>query len=119
MPSKSIYFDVDNTLVMWPNLSTQESFENNPKALKFEFMGMVHWLKPHKKHIEELKIWHKKGHDIVIWSAGSKEWGEIVIDKLKLKKYIYAILSKPDYFYDDMPAHYILHPHRRIYKRNK
>lgn len=98
-PTRSIFFDVDDTLVMWPK--ENQDFINNPKAKKFSINGFNFFLLPHYKQIQELKKKYIEGYEIVVWSYGSKEWSEEVITKLNLNQFVDCYLSKPDVYYDD------------------
>jgi FMN phosphatase YigB (HAD superfamily) len=106
---KVIFFDVDDTLVMWKN-DYSHPF-NDPGV--FEFNDPYDWgrsifLKPHGKHIKLLKDKHARGYVIVVWSAGGAPWAQEVITKLGLSKYVTLIITKPSKFVDDLTASEVL-----------
>jgi FMN phosphatase YigB (HAD superfamily) len=104
----TIYFDVDNTLVMW-------GLEDHPNVLSFTFNDSVFKLVPHTEHIQFLKDKKADGFKIVVWSAGSETWAKEVINVLGLSSFVDHAISKPMFHVDDLPSNEILHPHRHIY----
>ena len=101
-PTRSIFFDVDDTLVMWPK--ENEDFNNDKDAILISYQGFNFYLKPNKKHIDEIKEKYKEGYELCVWSYGTKEWAYKVLETLNLLSYIDQILSKPDLYYDDKEA---------------
>jgi len=97
-----IYFDVDDTLVMWhqPEGYSLEDAEYIQDPY-IEGERGIHKLFPHKKHIELLKMFAARGTNVVVWSAGGYEWAKAVVDHLKINKYVVAVLEKPATYYDD------------------
>lgn len=89
-----VYFDVDETLVLWND--------------------GVNW-SAHDKHVEALKQHHYRGHTVVVWSAGGNEWAAQVVEKLKIQKYVTYILAKPSWFYDDLKADSFMPECNRVY----
>lgn len=104
----TIYFDCDDTLVMWER-------SESPAAIPFNCYGREFLLVPHTKHIDKLKEHKREGFKIVVWTAGGEEWGHEVIGKLGLTEFVDVILSKPEYYYDDLPSERFLHDHKRVY----
>jgi phosphoserine phosphatase len=120
------YFDVDDTLVMWsrPAADDPDAIEiacPTSRTERFllemtddgtlepdtptETVSVGSWterLKPHKKHIEQLKLHKLRGHTIIVWSAGGWEWAEAVVRALKLEQYVDLVIEKPMWFYDDL-----------------
>lgn len=98
-----VYFDVDDTLVSW---DYHHGFPG-PNKLEFEDPsdGSVLYLEIIQENIDAL-INHKaiRKHTVVVWSAGGADWAEEVVRKLCLSKYVDVIMSKPTWFYDDLPA---------------
>lgn len=94
---RTVYFDVDDTLVMWG------ADINNPKALIVDTDDGAIVVYPHTKHIQLLKDLKAIGWKIVIWSQGSSDHAERVIKKLQLEKYVDIITSKPESYVDDLP----------------
>lgn len=96
-----IYFDCDDTLVM---------YNVNGKKLDFvdpyskENISLV----PHKKQIKLLKDFKARGYKVVVWTAAGAIWAKEVVNKLKLNNYVDLIISKPLKYVDDLPAQEIL-----------
>jgi len=126
--NQPVYFDVDDTLVMWnpPNPNDPDVIEivcptSRTKRIiqeldaetgdlkdlpPDEFVEVGSWterLKPHKKHIEAMKLHKLRGHTVIVWSAGGWEWAEAAIRALNLEKYVDLVLEKPMWCYDDLP----------------
>jgi len=99
-----IYYDVDDTLVMWDKAS-------DPKAIEIEapnrvFGGQVTYkLLPHARHISHLKANSRTGNIVVVWSAGGNKWAEAVIKKLELEPFVDVVLTKPDEYVDDLDCY--------------
>jgi FMN phosphatase YigB (HAD superfamily) len=94
-----VTFDCDDTLVSWkhyPKISKNSIAFNDPS-------GTV-YLNAIKEHIEALKSHKLRGHTVIVWSAGGADWAEEVVKKLGLESYVDAIMSKPNWFYDDLSA---------------
>ena len=98
------YFDVDDTLVMWEPLDP--ATDSTVEAIPFldPNDGSTIFLQPHRKHIKMLKRHALSGHKIVVWSHGGSDWAEAVVDQLNLRGYVDVIMSKPSWYYDDLPA---------------
>jgi phosphoserine phosphatase len=96
-----VYFDVDDTLVSWNHYG--QFIEG---MIEFTAPESEHpmWLEPIKEHIEALKAHKLRGHTVIVWSAGGALWAKEVALKLGLTKYVDAYMSKPNWFYDDIPA---------------
>jgi hypothetical protein len=108
MGKPSVYFDVDNTIVLW-------DMETDPRAITFELYGQKFKLVPHYKHIERVKFHKQEGFEIIFWSAGGADWAQEIVNKLGLQEHVDYCLSKPSYYYDDLPTEKILHKHHRMY----
>lgn len=105
--SQHVFFDVDDTLVMW-NYSEDTPIEELIEILVDKesrpdiYKNMSLYLKPHDKHCEHLIKYKLKGHTVVVWSAGGAKWAEAVVKALKLEKYVDFTMSKPNIYYDDV-----------------
>jgi FMN phosphatase YigB (HAD superfamily) len=97
----TVYFDVDDTLVMW-KLDWDESIENQIVFIP-DTSGRVPVLL-HTKHIELLKRHKEAGDVVVVWSQGGSDWAEAVVKTLGIEEYVDVILTKPTKYYDDLPA---------------
>jgi hydroxymethylpyrimidine pyrophosphatase-like HAD family hydrolase len=92
-----IYFDVDDTLIMWdiPSDRTHE-------AIDIHCYGVTSVVRPHHKHIELLKLTCQRDRQIIVWSQRGYKWAEAVVKVLKLEEYVDAILTKPIAYVDDL-----------------
>jgi len=90
---KTLFVDVDDTLIMWKG----------------------HTYTPHKKHIEMIKKFHARVQPVVVWSAGGWEWAERIVKELGLEPYVTAVMSKPMWWVDDVTANEVLPEYTRIY----
>lgn len=102
-----VYFDVDDTLVMWGRP------RNDPEGVFIKTDcrfadGEKLWLVPHKVHITKLKAYKDTGAKVIVWSAGGGQWAKDVVTQLGLENYVDACLPKPDIAYDDLPADEVL-----------
>jgi len=127
--SQTTFFDVDDTLIMWsrpafgdpdaieitcPASRTQRALMDltedgilTPETPPSEMVEVGTWtelVKPHKKHVEQLKLHKMRGHTIIVWSAGGWEWAEVVVRALKLEKFVDLVIEKPTWVYDDLPV---------------
>ena len=97
-----IFFDCDDTLVMWDN---KYKNEDNSNCLKFDCYGLTFLLVPHLEHIQYLKDCKLKNYNsIIVWSAGGWEWAKEVVRVLELEGYVDAVMSKPSQYVDDLLA---------------
>lgn len=97
------YFDVDDTLVMW------DLPENPPlvdcaliKCRGYESKVLIN-----RYNVDLLKKFAKRGHAVIVWSAGGADWAEAVVKALRLEEYVCVVSGKPSYYIDDIsdPAH--------------
>ena len=116
-----IYFDVDDTLVIWHAASEDQQkygveftcpgtryIDDDTGKMK-QYPSYKQILIPHQKHIEQLKKHKARGDKIVVWSAGGWEWAESVVKTLGLESHVDLVISKPTWFYDDLPAEEFMH----------
>lgn len=90
---KTLFVDVDNTLVIWEGTT----------------------YRPHRGHIDLIKRFHARGQAVVVWSAGGFSWALRVVQELGLESYVSAVLSKPSWWADDLAANEVLLDSGRIY----
>lgn len=116
-PSRSIFCDVDDTLIKWP--APDEDFKNHPDAIELDMFGTPLWVIPMTTNINTLKKFYETGYEVIVWSMSSKQWAEKVIEKLGLSSWIDYCVSKPDFFLDDCEAVRFMIPERRIFYPHK
>lgn len=104
-----VTFDVDDTLVMWPEndrFRINQASSAQPSEGSIEIpagygTGVFH-LVPHTKHIELLKNMKARGHVVVVWSAAGVKHAESVVKTLKLEPYVDVVMTKPCKYVDDL-----------------
>lgn len=112
-PDKWIYFDVDDTLVMWEG----DVKRPGKGKVKIELLNRVYYLTPNEKNIKTLLDCYESNHMIVVWSLGGRAWAEKVINTLGLFWRVHYILTKPTFYVDDRPNTYILKKSKNLYKK--
>ncbi len=107
----TVFFDVDSTLVFTaqeaPN--SLEAF-NAPWVVINDREFLVH-----SAHVESIKDFHARGHNVIVWSAGGAAWSATVVEALGLTKYVWACLPKPFWVFDDKPVEKWLNDSHRTY----
>lgn len=111
-----VYCDVDDTLVRW------DYHFGEPKPGALEFVDPVDgkhlYLEVIQATVDALKRHYLRGHQIVVWSQGGAEWAEEVVEKLGLSSMVSAVLDKPTWYMDDIPASdFMPESKRRDYSR--
>ena len=114
----TIFYDVDDTLILHKVVKTEE---NEKEFIKIQdpHYECTHEVVPHKEHIQSLKDNSKAGHNIIVWSGGGSDWASAVIKTLGLNEYVDVIVNKPDFWYDDVESEEVLYPSFRIWKEPK
>lgn len=93
-----VLVDVDDTLVTF-------NFKKKEKGiLTVDFKGLKFKIKPLEKHIELLKQLKYRGFYIRVHSQGGKDWARLIVEKLKLNKFVDSVESKPKWYIDDLSA---------------
>lgn len=104
-----VFFDVDDTLVLW----NQHVTEENEHLIVEDIYELV--LK-HEPHVEKVKEFKLRGHTVVVWSQGGSEWAEKVVNALGLRQFVDIIMPKPYWFFDDLPASAFMDESKRTWK---
>ena len=123
--TKCVFFDCDDTLVMWGSKFYKEDMSNiisisDPYYVPnmYSNMGPIIKLVPHDKHIKYLKDCKTLNKNtVVVWSAGGWQWAEAVVKALGLEEYVDAVMEKPTMYVDDLPCKDFMGT--RIYKEFK
>jgi hydroxymethylpyrimidine pyrophosphatase-like HAD family hydrolase len=76
-----VYFDVDDTLVIWDWKSIDPEGKGllqiaDPNSSHMELVL------PHERHIALLKQFKARGHTVVVWSQGGWDWASSVVKSL-------------------------------------
>lgn len=113
LPDKNTaYVDVDDILVLWTIPAGQE--EQAIIILDCADEPVV--VLPHYRHIQAIKEHKARGHCVVVWSQGGSDWAEKVVIALNLTEYVDLVISKPSWFYDDIPAHLFMSETQRFWR---
>lgn len=96
---KFVYFDVDDTLVLWHQEGEDLVAFSNPDDASDVWM-----LKPNWPIIAKLKQHKRDGDTVIVWSQGGWDWAQEAVSVLRLESYVDAVMTKPHMFYDDIPA---------------
>jgi hypothetical protein len=99
----AIFFDVDDTLVLWDAQYTEPDPTRLVEIVD-PYDNKTVFLAPHHPHIKLLKNHHTRGTYIVVWSQGGFAWAEAVVKALGLEDHVDLIMSKPRAYVDDLPA---------------
>ena len=97
--NKTIFFDVDDTLVRW--LGDGNEPNEGDLSLTEEDVGTI-IVTPIKSTIDFLIEQKEKGNTIVVWSQGGKDWVDLVVDALGIKDHVDVTIAKPDLYVDDL-----------------
>ena len=109
----TIYFDVDDTLIMWDQSGTKWSDKDEVVIRPDSNYPVL--ARPHHEHIKLLKKHKQHGEVVIVWSAGGAQWAADVVRALKLEDYVDVCASKPEVYYDDMPIK-VWMPSKNSYK---
>ncbi len=99
----TIFFDVDDTLVLWDVVRADTDLDKLVQILD-PYDGTMTFLRPHLPHITLLKNHFARGSHIVVWSQGGYQWVEAVVKALGLEQYVHQCMTKPRAYVDDLPA---------------
>lgn len=93
----SVYWDVDNTLVFaWSDID--EELRNKLQMVYID--SQMFFI--HDKHVQKIKEFKARGHNVIVWSAGGADWAEMVIKALNIEQYVDVIAPKPFWYFDDL-----------------
>jgi len=105
-PTRTVAFDVDGTLLLYPEdldmIEEQFAFQPGIREFRFEPLNLIFNLIPHTQNINELKSYYNKGFEVIVWSAGSKEWAQAAVTQLGLNGYVDVVTTKPEVYVDDL-----------------
>lgn len=97
---KLVMVDCDDTLICW-----DKSKFPIDEQIKINCYGHDSWLVPHAPNLRTLKKFAKLGYTIVVWSASGWEWAQAVVCALGIEDDVHTVMSKPRYYFDDIPCH--------------
>ena len=92
---KTVFCDVDETLVLW---------KDDPTDLQNSVIPVANGnlvVRFHKRHIQLVKQFYVIGWNVIVWSQGGSDHAEHIVKACGLENYIHAILPKPEVVMDD------------------
>lgn len=99
----TVFFDVDSTLVFTQSETPVDPTEFGVQNYIVVNEGLYKRVfTVHDAHVECIKDFKARGHNVVVWSAGGADWAAVVIDSLGLQDYVDMITCKPDWYFDDL-----------------
>lgn len=101
-PGPSAYFDIDDTLIMWKAPNVCERHYESDELITVNTRGIEETFVVNKHNLEYLRKLAVRGHAIIVWSAGGADWAESVVKALNIEDLVFAVMSKPTYFVDDV-----------------
>lgn len=110
--SPTVYWDVDSTLVF---TMSEAPAVFAPRTIQIR--GRI--FQVHVQHVEILKDFAARGHNVVVWSQGGAEWASDVVYALELEEYVHLCITKPNWFFDDKAAHEFMSPAIHCYAEPK
>jgi len=107
-------FDVDDTLMKW-NPHPDELEDNGieckwpVRSITMSEEGKIVVKEQFEEgsyiplygNIEQLKEHKRRGHTVIVWSAGGWKWAENAVKMLGLEDYVDLVMEKPKSVYDD------------------
>ena len=97
---KIVFFDVDDTLVMWGS----PPLDYEGQIVRLNCHGWQDNYAIYDSNILAMKEHKKRGHTVIVWTQGGVDWAEAVVKGLGLEEYVDAVMSKPSWVYDDLPT---------------
>lgn len=112
----TVYFDVDSTLVFsYHELEKQVDRKQLSKMKVVSIDGRP--FIPHEEHVETIRDFKARGHNVVVWSAGGAAWAATVVFKLGLDEVVDLCINKPDWYFDDLPVNKWMPKNIHYYKK--
>lgn len=97
-----VFFDVDNTLIMWDPPEDQLDKAVDLPMLESPYGQDFVKVVPHKAHLTMIQRHYQLGNTVVVWSKSGPRWAEHVVKFFNLQDYVHAVCGKPSCFYDDL-----------------
>lgn len=88
-----VCFDVDDTLIAYKG-----------KDLGVKHGKFIQHVTPIQINIEALKRHKCYGQTVIVWSRSGHKWAEAVVRALRIEDYVDYCMTKPLFYYDDIPA---------------
>lgn len=92
----STFIDIDDTVVYWDKTG-------NRKTVVVETSWTKEELEVNENMLNTINQLYLRGFFIVLWSQSGHEWCEAVAKALNIQDKIDLCMTKPGFFYDDIP----------------
>jgi len=100
---QTICFDVDDTLILWDDLSYKEHIvTTNRIVIKDPYDGLLTSHEVHQRHINFMQRMKARGYTVVVWSSSGAAWAAAAIRALGLESCVDICMSKPAKIVDDL-----------------
>lgn len=97
---KIVCFDVDDTLIS-QDVEMLAKLKKKTIIICGDYATQVAII---EENVKALKRHKNQGQVIIVWSAAGHRWAEAVVKSLKLTQYVDFAMSKPAWYYDDIPC---------------
>lgn len=97
-----VFFDVDDTLVMWDKTPNDDA-----KTYVYvidPYDGKQMRLEVHTPHVKLLRNLSARGTAVVVWSQSGYRWASIIVSALDLQDCVQLVMTKPKSYVDDLPV---------------
>lgn len=106
---RMVFTDIDDTLILWDSLKEAKLFdemgrEDLESVIIKSPSGFEVRARIYAPNIEKIKKLKLCGYIVVAWSMGGSNWAEAVCKGIGMDPYVDAYLTKPRYYFDDMPV---------------
>jgi predicted HAD superfamily phosphohydrolase YqeG len=99
--TRSVYFDVDDTLVIWDWKSVSPDGVGTILIVD-PTSGTSERVFPHNRHVQLMRQFKARGHTVVVWSQGGHAWAEAVCKQLGIETLVDYVMDKPNWYVDDL-----------------
>ncbi len=93
---KVVAFDVDDTLIK-DDIDPDDVLSAKLRDKSFLFS-------PHRRHVNLLRTYHRKGFTIIVWSQGGYDYANSILNALGVSSLVSLVMTKPSRYIDDLPA---------------
>lgn len=111
---KPAFFDCDSTIIEWRPSEDRKEEEGTEcnwsiRSMAVDESGKIVMKEgteedvfiPIQSNIDQLKEHKRRGHSVVVWSAGGAEWAAQAVKMLGIEDYVDLAVDKPASLYDD------------------
>lgn len=100
---QTVCFDVDDTLIIWDDLSYKEQIETQSRVVITDpYDGLKTSHVVHQRHINFLMRMKSRGYTVVVWSSSGAAWAAAAVKALGIESSVDICISKPSKIVDDL-----------------